>query len=225
MDLTLGLCFFILRSNIIAVENVKGVGALDSVDIFSRMSQIEATSRMPLEAERTNKIAAHKEWLKSVVRERPQPNQTYRVAVYIRYFNQTKHENYLEYHVKQFMDTIEMCPKWTLVGIYVDEGPTAPRMESAPEWSRLLNDCMMGKIDLIITQKVSNIAKRIFDAILCSRLLASQEHPVGIYFISEDLFTLASYYQEDLRDMFFFPNESGSEFAEEQTGSEETDYD
>ena len=100
MDLTLGLCFFILRSNIIAVENVKGVGALDSVDIFSRMSQIEATSRMPLEAERTNKIAAHKEWLKSVVRERPQPNQTYRVAVYIRYFNQTKHENYLEYHVK-----------------------------------------------------------------------------------------------------------------------------
>jgi len=202
---------------------------LDSIDVFSRMSQIEASSNWLIDGhentERAKKIAAHKEWLKTVTRERPNPNQTYRVAVYIRYFNQTKHENYLEYHVKQFMDTIEMCPKWTLVGIYVDEGLTAPRMESAPEWSRLLNDCMAGKIDLIITQKVSNIAKRIFDAILCSRLLAAQERPVGIYFISEDLFTLASYYQDDLRDPFFFPDEGSNKLAAGRAESEEAEHD
>ena len=202
---------------------------MDSIDVFSRMSQIEASFNWLIDGhentERAKKIAAHKEWLKTVTRERPNPNQTYRVAVYIRYFNQTKHENYLEYHVKQFMDTIKMCPKWTLVGIYVDEGPTAPRMESAPEWSRLLNDCMAGKIDLIITQKVSNIAKRIFDAILCSRLLAAQEHPVGIYFISEDLFTLASYYQDDLRDPFFFPDEGSNKLAAGQAESEEAEHD
>ena len=202
---------------------------MDSIDVFSRMSQIEASSNWLIEGhentERAKKIAEHKEWLKTVTRERPNPNQTYRVAVYIRYFNQTKHENYLEYHVKQFMDTIEMCPKWTLVGIYVDEGLTAPRMESAPEWSRLLNDCMAGKIDLIITQKVSNIAKRLFDAILCSRLLAAQEHPVGIYFISEDLFTLASYYQDDLRDLFFFPDEGSKKLATGQAESEEAEHD
>ena len=87
---------------------------MDSIDVFSRMSQIESSSNWLIEGnentERAKKIAAHKEWLKTVTRERPNPNQTYRVAVYIRYFNQTKHENYLEYHVKQFMDTIEMCP-------------------------------------------------------------------------------------------------------------------
>ena len=38
-----------------------------------------------------------------------------------------------------------------------------------------------------------------------ARMLAAQEHPIGIYFISEDLFTLASYYQSDLRDEGLFP--------------------
>ena len=28
---------------------------------------------------------------------------------------------------------------------------------------------------------------------------------IGIYFISEDIYTLASYYQEDLKDPFFLP--------------------
>lgn len=41
----------------------------------------------------------------------------------------------------------------------------------------------------------------------CSRLLAAQEHPVGIYFVSEDIFTLASYYLEDLYDPELFPRE------------------
>ena len=40
---------------------------------------------------------------------------------------------------------------------------------------------------------------------LCSRLLAAQDPPIGIYFISEDIFTLASYYREELRDPFFLP--------------------
>jgi len=31
------------------------------------------------------------------------------------------------------------------------------------------------------------------------------EKPVGIYFISEDIFTMASYYMEDMQDSEFFP--------------------
>ena len=202
---------------------------MEDLEIYNRMQEIVETPQFELvfgeDDEMAKKIAAHRSWLRSIRHERPSTGTHYKIGIYIRYFNQTKHENYLEYHVKQFMDTIEMCPKWTLVGIYVDEGLTAPRMESAPEWSRLLNDCMAGKIDLIITQKVSNIAKRIFDAILCSRLLAAQEHPVGIYFISEDLFTLASYYQDDLRDPFFFPDEGSNKLAAGQAESEEAEHD
>ena len=125
--------------------------------------------------------------------------------MYIRYFNQTKYEDYLQNHKQQYLDTIALCPNWELVDFYIDEGQSAPNMESAPEWSRLLNDAMDGKVDLIITQKVSNVSKKTHEVTLCSRLLAAQEHPIGIYFISEDIFTLASYYQHDLKDTFFLP--------------------
>jgi len=156
-------------------------------------------------SELAQRLAEHRAWLQSIRRERPPASKAYRVGVYIRYYNQTKHENYLEYHKKQYIDTIALCPKWTLVDFYIDEGNVAPNMESAPEWCRLLDDCMNGKVDLIITQKVSNVSRKPYEITLLSRMLATQEPPVGIYFISEDLFTLASYYQEDMRDEEFFP--------------------
>ena len=89
------------------------------------------------EAERNSLLAEHRAWLKSIKHERPLPKHPFHVAVYIRYFNQTRYENYLSAHKKQFLDTLALCPKWDFVGFYVDEGSTAPNMETAPEWSRL----------------------------------------------------------------------------------------
>lgn len=166
-------------------------------------------------SERSRKLAEHRAWLQSIEHERPLPTRPYRVGVYIRFFNQTKYENYLEHHKKQFIDTIMMCPKWTLVDFYVDEGSVAPNMESAPEWCRLLEDCMAGKVDLILTQKVSNVTRKPREVTLCARILATQNPPIGIYFISEDIFTLASYYQEDMQDTYFFPDDWNLEIAGE----------
>ena len=112
------------------------------------------------ETEQQTQIAEHRAWLKSIKHERPLPKHHFKVAVYIRYFNQTKHEDYLAFHKQQFLDTIGLCPNWEFVGFYVDEGGTAPNMETAEEWSRLLQDCFEGKIDLIITQKASNVSKK-----------------------------------------------------------------
>ena len=148
-------------------------------------------------------IRQHLIWLGSIQKEYPMPATPYRIGVYIRYFNQTKYQNYLEYHKKQFEDTIALCPRWTLVDFYVDHGASAPNMENAPEWCRLLDDCFAGKVNLIITQKVSNISRKAFDLTLMIRILASQS--VGIYFISEDIFTMASYYRHDMLDTGFFP--------------------
>lgn len=182
---------------------------MEELDIFRQFSAIaEEPQFMTLfadDSEQAVKLAEHKAWLQSIRHERPNTAHPYKVAVYIRYFNQTKHENYLDYHIKQFENTLSLCPKWELVGFYVDEGSTPPNMESAPEWSRLLCDCMDKKVDLIITQKVSNISRKSHEVTICCRLLAQQKPPVGIYFISEDIFTLASYYLEDMRDTQFFP--------------------
>lgn len=128
--------------------------------------------------------------------ERPNPQQHYKVGIYIRYFNQTKYADYLNYHVKQYQDTMALCPNWELIDFYIDEGATAPNMESAPEWCRLLQDCFRGKVNLIITQKVSNVSKKDYEITFLARILAALAKPVGIYFVSEDIFTMASCYQD-----------------------------
>lgn len=178
---------------------------MEELELFQKMKEIEKV-QPDIAACSLDMVAEHRRWLKSIRHERPSTAKNYRVGIYIRYFNQTKYENYLEFHKKQFLDTLGLCPNWTLVDFYVDEGSTAPNMESAPAWSKLLDDCFEGKVDLIITQKISNVSKKIMEIAFCARLLAVQEPPVGIYFISEDMFTLASYYQEDLRDPFFLPS-------------------
>lgn len=152
------------------------------------------------------RIVEHKAWLKSIRHEQPNPKKHFRVGIYIRYFNQTKHDNYLDFHVHQYKDTMALLPNWELVDFYIDEGASAPNMESAKEWCRLLNDCFAGKVDLIITQKVSNVSKKHYEISLLARMLAALDRPVGIYFVSENIYTLASYYLHDNKDTAFFPS-------------------
>ncbi len=179
----------------------------EELDIRSKFNEITEAPNFSLifgqDNEHEEKIAEHKLWLQNIRREHPNVNTPYKIGIYIRYFNQTKYSNYLQYHKKQFEDTVALCPKWTLVDFYIDEGSVAPNMESAPEWCRLLQDCMEGKVDLIITQKVSNVSKKPYEITIMSRLLA--HYGIGIYFVSEDIFTLASYYQDDLYDDIFIP--------------------
>ncbi len=181
---------------------------MDEIGVFDKLNAI-ATPQFALtfgdNSEKAIKISEHKSWLQSIRHEHPSTAVNYNIGVYIRYFNQTKYENYLSYHKKQFADTIALCPNWTLVDFYVDEGATAPNMESAPEWGRLLTDAEEGKVDLILTQKVSNVSRKTYEVDFCARMLACLEKPVGIYFISEDLFTLASYYRDDMKNLSFFP--------------------
>lgn len=151
------------------------------------------------------KLEKHRLWMNSMPHEYPIPYTPYKIGVYIRYYNQTRYENYLEKHLQHYMDDIALCQQWTLVDYYVDQGQTAPHMESSKEWCRLLEDCFTGKVDLIVTQKVSNVSSDWHETAFMARMLAAQEHPIGIYFISEGIFTLASYYQPDLRDEGMLP--------------------
>lgn len=184
---------------------------MDKLELATTQTELEVMPSFDfaLESEETQHslIAEHKAWLKTIRHERPLPKHHYKVAVYIRYFNQTRHSDYLENHKHNFEETLALCLNWDFVGFYIDEGQSPPNMETAPEWSRLLNDCYADKVDLIITQKVSNVSKKPVEVAFCARLLAALEPPVGIYFISEDMFTLASYYLDDLRDTCFLPSD------------------
>lgn len=191
-------------------------------DKNTQLGTVEYTPHFSLlfedESEQAQRIGRHKAWLQSIRHERPNPNCCFKIGIYIRYFNQTKYENYLSYHKKQFSDTISLCPNWTLIDFYVDNGSSTPNMENAPEWSRLLNDCYENKVDLIITQKISNISKNIDEITICARLLAAHDPPIGIYFVSEDVFTLASYYMNDLYDSLFLPKNNSPLLEDKNIG-------
>lgn len=92
------------------------------------------------DTEKAEKIAEHRLQLASIRKQYPHPAHPYKIGVYIRYFNQTRHENYLEKHIAHFKEAIALCPKWTLVDFYIDEGQTAPSMANAPEYiNRLIS--------------------------------------------------------------------------------------
>lgn len=210
MHLTSGL--FLLTAKTVMMKlyyTPEGIMA-NEIDIVNKFNEIARTPQYAMslgdDSEHGQKIAQVKMWLQTIRHECPSPAKHYKIGIYIRYFNQTKYDNYLTFHKNQYLDTIALCPNWELVDFYIDEGSVAPNMESAPEWCRLLQDAMDGKVDLIITQKVSNVSKKMQEIIFCSRILAAHNPPIGIYFISEDIFTLASYFQNDLRDTCFFPS-------------------
>lgn len=193
-----------IRSNL---QNKSGITPSDMAhqETASLQTGANVLRRHIKENPRKAALAQHRLWMASIPHEYPMPYTPYKIGIYIRYFNQTRHENYLEKHIQQYMDDIALCPNWTLVDFYVDKGMTAPHMEYSKEWCRLLEDCFTGKVDLIVTQKVSNVSGDWKEMAFIAWMLAAQEHPVGIYFISEDIFTLASYYQTDLRNTALLP--------------------
>lgn len=174
-------------------------------------------------SKRLRKLAEHKNWLNHIRREFPSPAVPFRIGIYIRFFNQTDYADdaYLDIIKQDYLDTFKKCPRWTMVDFYIDYGGVAPNMESAPEWCRMLNDASEGKMDLIVTRKISNISKKVHEVTFCARLLLALEKPVGIYFEAEDIYTLASYYQDDLRDVEFLLDNTQQKLLEEHTDFKE----
>lgn len=67
-------------------------------------------------------VAQHRQWLKTIRHEVPNPKVPFKVAVYIRFFNQTKYrdEEYLERNKEVFRATLAQYPMWEFVGFYID---------------------------------------------------------------------------------------------------------
>ena len=55
------------------------------------------------------------------------------------------------------------------------------------------------------SSRTKPVSKKMHEVQFCTRILAALEKPIGIYFVSEDIYSLSSYFLEDLRDLSFFP--------------------
>jgi len=87
---------------------------MEEIDVFKSMRESVEDEFSPFvdekEAARLKLISDHKAWLKKIKKEHPSPYQFFKVGVYIRYFNQTKYENYLDYLV--LPETLLIASVW-----------------------------------------------------------------------------------------------------------------
>lgn len=128
----------------------------------------------------------------------PQPklyddNRVKRVAAYARVstidINQTTSYELQKNH---YTDLIQKHEGWVFVDIYADEGISGTSLNHRDAFVRMIEDCKQGKIDLIVTKSVSRFARNTLDCLEYVRELKNLPNPVGIFFETENIYTLDS---------------------------------
>lgn len=127
--------------------------------------------------------APHEDFYKSEVHKR--------VAVYARVSTDDPNQtSSYELQKNHYEDMVNRRPNWELVDIYADEGISGTSLQHRDNFLRMIEDCRVGKIDLIVTKSVSRFARNIIDCIGYVRQLKAENPPIGVFFETENIFTL-----------------------------------
>ncbi len=117
-----------------------------------------------------------------------QPKQ--RVCVYARVSTDSiEQKDSFYYQVEYYKDYIAKRDDWEYAGIYADEAKSGTQIKKRDEFSRMIKDCVNGKIDMIITKSVTRFARNTIDSIKTIRKLKALG--IGIYFEKENISTLS----------------------------------
>ncbi|WP_051515111.1 recombinase family protein [Fervidicella metallireducens] len=86
-----------------------------------------------------------------------------------------------------YEDYIKKKIEWEFAGIYADQGTTGTKTDKRLQFKKMIKDCELGKIDLIITKSISRFARNTADCLEAVRYLRSLN--VGVYFERENINT------------------------------------
>ena len=112
-----------------------------------------------------------------------------RVAAYCRVSTDSEEQlNSYTNQKKAYTEMIAARKDWEFAGLYADEGISGTIVNKRTEFKRMINDCLNGKIDYIITKSVSRFARNTVDCLDYVRLLKSKG--IGIYFEEQNIDTL-----------------------------------
>ena len=122
---------------------------------------------------------------KSTLVDREKYRQT-RVAAYCRVSTDSE-EQLTSYKTqkKVYTDMIATRKDWSLVDIYADEGISGTLAEKRPRFKKMIEDCLAGKIDYIVTKSVSRFARNTVDSLSYVRRLKAQG--IGVFFEEQNL--------------------------------------
>lgn len=105
----------------------------------------------------------------------------------------TEHDDQVssyENQVNYYKDYISNREDWEFVKIYSDEGISGTNTKKRLGFQEMVNDALLGKIDLIITKSVSRFARNTVDSLSTVRKL--KDAGVEIYFEKENIWTFDS---------------------------------
>ena len=79
---------------------------------------------------------------------------------------------------------------WKLIAMFSDEGLSATSTNKRIGLLQMLEDAKAGKFDVIIVKNLSRLSRNLMDCMNIIYALRNLPHPVGIFFESENLYTL-----------------------------------
>ena len=114
-----------------------------------------------------------------------------RVAAYCRVSTDSDEQaSSYEVQIEHYTNYIRNNVEWELAGIYADDGITGTNTKKREEFNRMIEDCMEGKIDMIITKSISRFARNTLDCLKYIRQLKDKNIPV--FFEKENINTMDS---------------------------------
>lgn len=105
--------------------------------------------------------------------------KTLRVAAYCRVSTLLEQqEGSYEAQVEYYTEKINNNSNWKCAGIFADDGKSATQTKKRADFNTMIDACMAGKVDLVLTKSVSRFARNTVDALQYIRKLKEKNIPV-----------------------------------------------
>lgn len=114
-----------------------------------------------------------------------------KVAAYCRVSTEMEEQqSSFKAQVEYYKFKIANNPNWEFAGIYSDDGISGTNTKRRIGFNNMINDCIDGKIDMILTKSISRFARNTLDCITYIRMLKEKNIPV--IFEKENINTMDS---------------------------------
>ncbi len=112
-----------------------------------------------------------------------------RVAAYCRVSTETEEQNSsYEVQVSHYTEFIKKNAEWEFAGIFADDGISGTNTKKREEFNRMIDECMEGNIDLVITKSISRFARNTLDCLKYIRQLKDKN--ISVFFEKENINTM-----------------------------------
>ncbi len=117
----------------------------------------------------------------------------FRVCAYCRVSTDNDEQlSSFELQQAHYRQLVEDHPNWELKHIYADEWISGTSLKNRDAFNEMIERCRNGEYDLIITKSVSRFARNLVDCISLIRMLKGLTPPVGVFFETDNLYTLGA---------------------------------